>query len=85
LYNSIWRFLALREYIDINHNLTAWGKVLKTAIAALKGKSELEEATVVAIELIRQGVLNWNLDMFPYNGAPMRGESMCIHHITRHI
>ncbi|KAK7192192.1 XPG domain-containing protein [Paraphaeosphaeria sporulosa] len=75
LYNSIWRFLALREYIDNNHNLTAWGKVLKTAIAALQGKSELEEATVVAIELIRQGVLNWELDMFPYNGAPMRGET----------
>jgi hypothetical protein len=44
-------------------------------MTALKGKSELEEAVVVAIELIRQGVLNWDLDMFPYNGAPMRGES----------
>ncbi|KAJ4355560.1 uncharacterized protein N0V89_003578 [Didymosphaeria variabile] len=75
LYNSIWRFLVLREYIDHNHNLTAWGKVLKTAITALKGKPELEEAVVVAIELIRLGVLNWDLDMFPYNGAPMRGET----------
>ncbi|KAK3213851.1 hypothetical protein GRF29_28g1203786 [Pseudopithomyces chartarum] len=74
LYNSIWRFLALREYVDNNHNLTAWGKVLKSTITALKGKSELEEAALVAIELIRLGVLNWDLSMFPYNGAPMRGQ-----------
>ena len=74
LFNSIWRFLALRDYVDANHNLTQWGKVLVTTIAALNGKPELEEGAVVAVELIRLGVLNWDLGMFPYNGAPMRGE-----------
>lgn len=44
-------------------------------MAALKGRSELEEAAVVAVELIRLGVLNSDINMFPtYNGAPMRGE-----------
>jgi hypothetical protein len=79
LYNSIWRFLALREYVDAKHNLTPWGKVLVTAIAALKGKSELEEATVVAVELVRLNCLNADIGMFPtYNGAPMRGTSKSV-------
>jgi len=48
---------------------------LNATITALKGKPELEEAAVVAVELIRLGLLNSDLDMFPYKGAPMRGES----------
>jgi hypothetical protein len=64
----------LREYVDVDHNLTPWGKVLATTITALKGRPELEEAAVLAVELIRLGVLNSELGMFPYNGAPMRGE-----------
>lgn len=76
LYNSIWRFLALREYVDSKHNLTAWGKVLAAAISGLKGKPELEDAAVVAVELLRMGTLNGDINMFPsYNGAPMRGSS----------
>jgi len=77
LYNSIWRFLALREYIDPkSHNLTQWGKVLVSVIAGLKGKPEHEEAVVIAVELIRLGLLNSDIDMFSmYNGAPMRGSS----------
>jgi hypothetical protein len=76
LYNSIWRFLALREYVDAEHNLTAWGKVLVAAIAGLKGRSDLEDATVIAVELLRLGTLTGEINMFPtYNGAPMRGSS----------
>jgi hypothetical protein len=77
LYNSIWRFLALREYVDQkNHNLTPWGKVLVSVIAGLNGKPEHEEAAVIAVELIRMGLLNSNIEMFSaYNGAPMRGSS----------
>jgi hypothetical protein len=65
--------LALREYVDATHNLTPWGRVLATVIAALKGKTALEEAAILAVELLRLGMLNSD-DMFPYNGAPMRGE-----------
>jgi hypothetical protein len=76
LYNSIWRFLALREYVDAKHNLTAWGKVLAAAIAGLKGRQDLEDAAVIAVELLRMGTLNGEINMFPtYNGAPMRGSS----------
>lgn len=79
LYNSIWRFLALREYVDTKHNLTAWGKVLVAAISGLKGRPDLEDAAVVAVELLRLGSLNADITMFPtYNGAPMRGSSMYI-------
>lgn len=79
LYNSIWRFLALREYVDAKHNLTAWGKVLVAAITGLKGRPELEDAAVIAVELLRLGSLNADITMFPtYNGAPMRGNSKLI-------
>ncbi|KAH8725801.1 temperature dependent protein affecting M2 dsRNA replication-domain-containing protein [Phaeosphaeriaceae sp. PMI808] len=76
LYNSIWRFLALREYVDAKHNLTAWGKMLVAVVAGLKGKPDLEEAAVIAVELLRLGNLNSDINMFPnYNGAPMRGST----------
>ncbi|EDU48756.1 XPG N-terminal domain containing protein [Pyrenophora tritici-repentis Pt-1C-BFP] len=76
LYNSIWRFLALREYVDVKtHSLTQWGKVLAAVISGLKGKAE-HEAAVLAVELIRMGLLISDINMFPtYNGAPMRGSS----------
>lgn len=78
LYNSIWRFLALRDYVDANHNLKDWGKVLVKVIEALKGKQELEEAAVLAVELLRLNMLTAEVGMFPsYNGAPMRGSSKC--------
>lgn len=80
LYNSIWRFLALRDYVDSNHNLKDWGKVLVKVVASLKGKPELEEAAVLAVELLRLGVLTSDINMFPiYNGAPMRGTSTYTH------
>ena len=74
-YNSVWRFLTLREYIDASHNLTPWGEVLAATIAALAGKKELEEPAVIAIELLRLGLLNAD-NMFQYSGAPMRGTGM---------
>lgn len=80
VYNSIWRFLAVREYVDAKHNLTAWGKVLAGAIAGLKGQPDLEAATVIAVELLRLGSLTADIGMFPtYNGAPMRGSSTPYH------
>ena len=61
------------------HSLTQWGKVLAAVISGLKGKAEHEEAAVLAVELIRMGLLTSDINMFPtYNGAPMRGSSKCI-------
>ena len=77
LYNSIWRFLALRNYVDSDHKLTEWGKVLVNMIAGLNGKADLEEPALLAVELLRMGLLTSDINMFPtYNGAPMRGSSM---------
>lgn len=53
--------------------MTAWGNVLAQAIASLDGNAALEESAVLAVELLRLDDLNGNIDMFPYNGAPMRG------------
>lgn len=74
LYNSIWRFLAVREYVDAKHNLTPWGLVLWQTIASLDN-AELEESAVLAVELLRLEDLNGDISMFPYNGAPMRGNA----------
>ena len=79
LYNSIWRFLALRQFVDSSHNLTPWGKVLVKIMAGLKGKPELEEAAMLAVELLRLNILTADIHMFPtYNGAPMRGNSQSL-------
>jgi vancomycin permeability regulator SanA len=62
--------------VDSSHNLTQWGKVLAAVITGLKGKPDYEEAGVLAVELIRMGLLTADINMFPtYNGAPMRGSS----------
>jgi hypothetical protein len=72
LFNAVWRFLTLRDYVDINHKLTPWGEVLATTMAALNGNTQLEEPAIIAIELLRLDLLNTR-NMFAYTGAPMRG------------
>lgn len=63
----------MREYVDAKHNLTGWGYVLAQTIASLDGNAELEESAVLAVELLRLDDLNGDISIFPYNGAPMRG------------
>ena len=71
--NAVWRFLQLRGYINRKHQLTGWGKVLEAALPASATRRELEEATFIAIELLRHDLLNANT-MFPdSSGAPLRG------------
>ncbi|KAK2602998.1 hypothetical protein N8I77_009489 [Diaporthe amygdali] len=61
----IWRFLHLREYVDDSHELTSWGKALATALSELETTVKkypkvtgLQEAVLLAFELIRLGQLN---------------------------
>jgi hypothetical protein len=70
--------LTVRGYIDEKHNLTAWGKVLNATLTALPQLPsdkistllELEEASIIAIELLRFGLLSAR-EMFPtYGGRP---------------
>lgn len=62
--------------------------MLATAMKTLKGRADLEEAAFTAVELLRLNVLNSDPAIFPYNGAPMRGEgksSSVIHEIGINI
>ena len=71
--NAVWRFLHLRGYIDNEHRLTAWGKVLLAMVEASSSASEQEEGLLLAAELLRLDLLS-SENMFPsYNGAPMHG------------
>jgi hypothetical protein len=79
LFNSAWRMFHLLGYVNNDHSLSKWGKILSATLAALPKSDnyyttiELEEAAVVGVELLRLGLLN-SSDMFPgYSGAPYRG------------
>lgn len=68
-----WRFLQLRGYVDNKHQLTLWGRALESALSELRPSDNLEEATFLAVELLRLGVLSPK-DWFPnMSGGPMRG------------
>ncbi|TKA63053.1 hypothetical protein B0A49_09019 [Cryomyces minteri] len=72
--NTIWRFMHLRDYVRSDHTLTSWGRVLHAAFVKAE-KAELEEAVLIAVELLRLNLLNPD-NMFkvpPYHGAPYRG------------
>lgn len=72
LNNAVWRFLHLRGYVDEKHQLTNWGKVLSTILEKLDGRSDLEEAAILSVELLRLNLLN-TAKMFSYSGGPGRG------------
>ena len=58
----IWRFLHLRGYVDDEHKLTKWGNALATTLLTLRDHEYrpegLDEAALLAFELIRFGLLN---------------------------
>lgn len=61
---TIWRFLHLRGYVNDSHTLTNWGNALATTLLALKDAAEnrpevpgLDEAALLAFELVRHGIL----------------------------
>ncbi|KAF7590900.1 hypothetical protein BBP40_002262 [Aspergillus hancockii] len=73
LANVYWRFLQLRGYIDEKHQLTSWGVSLEQALSILDPDDNLEEATFLAIEMLRFGVLNAKQWFSHVSGGPMRG------------
>ena len=70
--NAVWRFLQLRGYIDRQHQLTAWGKVLDSILSITGSQSEQEKAALLAVELMRFGLLNADTMFSAYSGAPSR-------------
>jgi hypothetical protein len=71
LINSVWRLLHLRGYVNDDHTLTAWGKVLHATVSAVPSPN-LEEAAIIAIELARLGLLTAKNMFTGYSGAPYR-------------
>lgn len=62
----MWRFLQLRGYIDKEHHTTKWGNALVAALEALDSSDEAQEAGILAVELLRLGLL----DGSDLNGIP---------------
>ncbi|KAI9713517.1 MAG: hypothetical protein M1820_000899 [Bogoriella megaspora] len=73
LYNTMWRFLHLRGYINNDHQLTPWGKVLQTGLAQVGLDVEHQEAILVAVELLRLEMLPGDYMFKGYSHAPIRG------------
>ncbi|KAL8694482.1 MAG: hypothetical protein Q9218_000895 [Villophora microphyllina] len=71
--NAIWRFLQLRGYVDHQHQLTSWGKVLDGILPPLECDADLEKAAFLAVELLRLGLLNADTMFTQYSGAPVHG------------
>ncbi|KAM5374860.1 hypothetical protein ACJZ2D_006204 [Fusarium nematophilum] len=76
---AIWRFLHLRGYVNDEHKLTKWGNALATTLLALQEANEnrpgvpgLDEAALLAFELIRFGLLNGK-HIAGTPGLPRRG------------
>ena len=79
--NAVWRFLQLRGYVDRHHQLTAWGKVLDSILSIAGPQPQQEKAALLAVELMRFGLLNADTMFSAYSGAPSRsnGQSSSIH------
>lgn len=71
--NTFFRMLQLRGFIDgTTHTLTAWGRGLQAAMAAL-GRPELDESIYLGMELLALKVLHENNFAVGLSGAPSRG------------
>ncbi|KAI9820999.1 MAG: hypothetical protein M1826_000778 [Phylliscum demangeonii] len=73
LSNALWRLLQLRGYSDSQHTLTSWGTALLAALSSLDAVDQLEEAVVIAFELLRLNVLDADHVFATYTGAAVRG------------
>lgn len=69
----MWRFLQLRGFVNEEHQLTAWGKVLEATLQVSGSNKAQEQAAFLAVELLRLGLLNADTMFRDYSGAPMRG------------
>lgn len=80
--NVLWRYLHLRGYTTSAHELSDLGLSLAAGASRVPAKhahaAEMTESVVLALEMLRLGVLNSDANMFPappYYGAPFRGSS----------
>ena len=76
--NTLWRLLQLRGFVDESHELTAWGRILESALIVIEDSKELEEAVFLGIELLRFGILNPDTMFQGYQGTPVKGSGECL-------
>jgi len=69
----VWRFLQLRGYVNEKHQLTDWGEILKAALDASGSRRDQEEAVLIAVELLRLGLVTPDTMFLGYAGAPEHG------------
>lgn len=73
LANAVWRLLQLRGYLNEQHQLTEWGKVLEAVWSASGTRRDEEEAALIAVELMRFELINPDTMFLGYGGAPGNG------------
>ena len=73
LANAVWRLLQLRGYLNEQHQLTEWGKVLEAVWSASGTRRDEEEAALIAVELMRYELINPDTMFLGYGGAPGNG------------
>ena len=77
LANAVWRLLQLRGYLNEQHQLTDWGKVLEAVWSASGTRRDEEEAALIAVELMRLELINPDTMFLGYGGAPGNGSGWC--------
>ena len=77
LANAVWRLLQLRGYLNEQHQLTEWGKVLEAVSSASGTRRDEEEAALLAVELMRYELINPDTMFLGYGGAPGNGSGRC--------
>lgn len=77
LANAVWRLLQLRGYLNEQHQLTEWGKVLEAVWSASGTRRDEEEAALIAVELMRFELINPDTMFLGYGGAPGNGSGRC--------
>ena len=77
LANAVWRLLQLRGYLNEQHQLTEWGKVLEAVWSASGTRRDEEEAALIAVELMRLELINPDTMFLGYGGAPGNGSGGC--------
>lgn len=80
LAHAVYRFLQFRNYIDESHELTSWGKALAKTLTTLKpiikkhgNTHHIEEAALLAYELLQFGCLHSRNPLQHLIGGPLRG------------
>jgi Temperature dependent protein affecting M2 dsRNA replication len=71
--NTCWRTLQLRNYINDDHTLSAWGLGLADGLEKLSGYPDLYESLILGLELVRFKCLHHENFSVKFSGGPIHG------------